>query len=68
MIDRIVVINDTEALIVFTDQSPKRLSSPDVKTFVMWFLRNDTQLTYGEYHSAVNNQGDTAIIELKDAV
>jgi len=66
MIDKIVVINDAEALIIFTNQPPKRLTSPDVRFFVQWFLRNDTTLTYGEFKAAINNQGDTAIIDLKE--
>ncbi len=64
MIDRIAIINDHEALIIFNEGAPKRLTtSEDIHTFLGWFLTKTVTVTYGEYTSAVKNMDDTCIME-----
>lgn len=39
MIDKVVILNRNQALIIFTNKQPVQLSSDtDVSTFILWFL------------------------------
>lgn len=68
MLDRVVRLNDKEALMIYTNRKPVKLSADNIDQFMGWVFDTKTQLTYTEHVSAVTGMTeDTAVINLKEA-
>jgi hypothetical protein len=65
-IDRVVILNKDEAVIVYEDRSPVRLyAAGDITNFVSWFLSPRVVIRLDEYRRAVAlSNEDTSEIEV----
>lgn len=65
MVDRIVVLNETEGLVVFTDRPPIKVSSGDapILHFLRWFLAPSVHypLSYLEYSAAIFEESENTV-------
>jgi hypothetical protein len=63
MIDKIVIVNEHEALIVFTDRAPFTLRyDKDIKLMVLWFLNSPNV----ELQLFIDGTNDLAYVSFSD--
>lgn len=69
-IDRVVILNKSEALVVYSDRSPINLySKDDIQNFVGWFLSPTVVIRLDEYRRAMAlSSEDTSEIDIKAVV
>jgi len=62
--DKIVILNDREALVLRSDRDPVRLTcDTDIRNLLTWMIAPETTLTLEEYESAVAGaREDTLVI------
>lgn len=64
MIDKVVILNDFEALILYTHREPVRLTASDnIRNLVGWFLNPKVTIPLSDYTTALTSFGeDTCIV------
>lgn len=68
MIDRVVILNVDEVLVIYTNRTPVKLyAKDDIKNFVMWFLSPRVVIRLDEYRRAIalSNQ-ETSEINIEE--
>lgn len=65
MVDKVVRLNDSEAIIIYTNRTPVRLTETgNIDKLMQWFLDDKIVIRYDEYTQATNMRGDTQIIKV----
>ena len=59
MLDRIVIINYKEALMIYTNRSPVRIVADEsVRLFLEWFLEDSIIIQYDEFKSIADTRNE----------
>jgi hypothetical protein len=59
MLDRIVLINYKEALMIYTNRSPVRIVADEsVRLFLEWFLEDSIIIQYDEFKSIADTRNE----------